>query len=355
MDRRDFAWTSATKIHSLGASLRPLYFSGSMQEIDWQLLQVMRQGFLESEGHLPNYWHDERWLSAYEQTLAQRIRWKWLAVLGFLTEQKLGLPDQLSVLDWGCGTGIASRSLLELLPDRWHSILLYDRSPEAQKFAAKRIQQDFPQQKVEMLKHPRPPDQPFLLLISHVLSELDEKTLQSLRSLAQSAAAVLWVEPGRKLESRQLSQLHDDLLSTHRILGPCRHQSSCGLLKEGLENDWCHFFAPIPTAVHHSAFWREFSKRMKIDLRSLPVAWLAAVKQDRLIEASAVANEQALILSRPRSFKGYCRWMACTETGISTGDYQKRNSKELFRSLSEPVFMQTFTRHQLLSPQEVKD
>jgi hypothetical protein len=315
--------------------------------MDWDLIQKMRQGFLDTDGHLPDYWHDERWLSAYDQTLAQRIRWKWQAVLDVLTEALSQLQGLTHVVDWGCGTGIATRSFLAkgLMPKA--RVSLFDRSIGAMRFAAGEIQKECPGAQVELMKKLQLPQEPFVLLVSHVLSELDERSFAELQTLAATAALVIWVEPGRTLESRRLSQVRDEVARTHHILGPCRHQKPCGALQPGREKDWCHFFAPVPREVHQSAFWREFSKRMKVDLRSLPVSWLAVV-QAQFYSGSQEETDEAVILSRPRAFKGHCRWLACTSAGLCSGDFQKKHDKDIDEALREPKFMTALPQNKLI-------
>lgn len=316
--------------------------------MDWDLIQKMRQGFLDTDGHLPDYWHDERWLSAYDQTLAQRIRWKWQAVLEALAPRWPELHGVSTIVDWGCGTGIATRSFLSSSGITRPKVFLYDRSNGAMRFAAREIQKECPAADVELLKKIQIPSESFVLLVSHVLSELDDKSFEELKKLAASAALVLWVEPGRKLESRRLSQVREGLLESHHILGPCRHEKACGALQPGRENDWCHFFAPVPREVHQSAFWREFSKRMKVDLRSLPVAWLAVARMQNDRGRGEPRPDETLILSRPRVFKGYCRWLGCTASGLQSGDFQKKHDKSIFEALSEPEFMTALPQNQLM-------
>jgi SAM-dependent methyltransferase len=315
--------------------------------MDWDLIQKMRQGFLDTDGHLPDYWHDERWLSAYDQTLAQRIRWKWQAVLEALGSRWAQLTGVTRIVDWGCGTGMATRSFLATGVIPSPKVSLFDRSSGAMRFAAQAIQRECPAAEIEPMKKVQLPDEPFVLLVSHVLSELDERTFDDLKKLAAAAALVLWVEPGRSLESRRLSLVRDGLLSTHHILGPCHHEKACGALQAGRENDWCHFFAPVPREVHQSAFWREFSRRMKVDLRSLPVSWLALVRLQHYTGFKELQDE-AVIISRPRVFKGYCRWLACTSAGLCSGDFQKKHDKKIFEALSEPEFITVLPQNQLI-------
>jgi hypothetical protein len=315
--------------------------------MDWDLIQKMRQGFLDTDGHLPDYWHDERWLSAYDQTLAQRIRWKWQAVLETLAPRWPETHGISTIVDWGCGTGIATRSFLGGAVIPKPRVFLFDRSSGAMRFAAREIQKECPLAEVELLKKVQIPDGAFVLLVSHVLSELDDKSFEELKKLAAAATLVVWVEPGRHLESRRLSQVREGLLASHQILGPCRHHKTCGALQPGRENDWCHFFAPVPREVHQSAFWREFSKRMKVDLRSLPVSWLAVMRTQNEMDVGP-QPDQTLILSRPRVFKGYCRWLGCTPAGLQSGDFQKKHDKYIFEALNEPEFMTALSQNQLI-------
>jgi SAM-dependent methyltransferase len=318
-----------------------------MHPMDWDLIQKMRQGFLDTDGHLPDYWHDERWLSAYDQTLAQRIRWKWEAVLKVLAGALAQVHGIQRIVDWGCGTGIATRSFLALSALPAPAVSLHDRSPGAMRFAAKQIQKEYPGVPVEPMKKLQVPAEPFVLLVSHVLSELDDRSYAELTRLAAAAALVIWVEPGRTLESRRLSAVRDELRKAQHILGPCRHDQPCGALQEGREKDWCHFFAPVPREVHQSAFWREFSTRMKIDLRSLPVAWLSTIRP-QYWSGTPGDQDEALVLSRPRVFKGYCRWLACTRDGLCSGDFQKKHDRAIDEALREPEFMTILPRTQLI-------
>ena len=324
-----------------------------MPQIDWQLIQNMRQGFLDTQGEISNYWHDEAWLEAYELTLAQRILWKWQAVLA---ELGAGLPiirDIDTVIDWGCGTGIASRAFFAAYPDSKAECQLYDRSHVAMQFAAKKLAAASPGRKIALVKHVEVPRKPFVLLVSHVLSELDEKTFVEVQQLAKQASAVLWVEPGRRLESRRLSLVQGELRQSQQILGPCPHQARCGVLQEGRQADWCHFFAPIPSDVYQSAFWREFSQRMKIDLRSLPVAFLITCVAECLPSPINVDSDRSIIIGRTRKAKGYCQFMSCNAEGLAERRFQQKWDKAMFKILVENQFMSVFPTTQIIAPEGV--
>lgn len=302
----------------------------------WKRLQKLRQSYLTAKGFLPDYWADEELLEAYDETLAQRIRWKWRAVWDALPETEL--PRTL--VDLGCGTGAASREVLSLSADKFDKVILLDRSTRAVNFAAAKIRSEFPELKVETKI---PQGETYVLLVSHVFSELPEEGLKAFGPLLLNAEALLWVESGRHQESRRLSRLREDLRATHHFLAPCPQQGLCGMLKEGQEENWCHFRAPVPRDVHHSAFWREVSKQLGIDLRSLPVAYLFAKKGD----ANPARDDFVQILAGSRSYKGYVRYHACHGAEVFTADFMKRYSKTIYEDLAEPGLGTRYSRGDL--------
>ncbi len=129
---------------------------------DWQRLRELRERFLENASE--NYWRTQRDLELYDLIYAARIGWKWNAVLQVLTDTGWA-SDAKQILDWGCGTGIAARTVAS-----WSGIQqvsLLDQSPLAIAFAQKKLREekreiisDFSQKK----------ETPTLLLISHVVS-----------------------------------------------------------------------------------------------------------------------------------------------------------------------------------------
>jgi SAM-dependent methyltransferase len=301
--------------------------SQSNPEIAWQRIHMLRQAFLNARGGLPDYWADDELLLAYDETLAQRIRWKWRGVWQALPHTT-HLPRTL--VDLGCGTGAASREILSLAEGLFDKVVLIDRSSRAVRFASQKIHEEFAGIKIET----RISNEPYLVLVSHILSELSDDDLNALLPLINRATAIIWVESGRHPESRRLSLIRDTLRSSHKILAPCPHQSACGMLREGQEDNWCHFRAPVPREVHHSARWREISKQLGIDLRSLPVAYLFA--RSDWSEPSLETEDLVQILAGSRTFKGFVRYNGCHESGVFTRDYLKRHSKDVFERLSEP-------------------
>lgn len=334
-----------------------------MDSIDWSQLQALRQAYLGAQGFLPDYWQNESLLEAYEQTLAQRIAWKWEAVLAVVRARLGAAAPQLPIpalLDWGCGTGMASRSLLASGLATPQKLYLYDRSARAVSYARRQLTRDFPQL---LLENGLPgPHEEFALLVSHVLSELPEAARAELLALAQRASWVFWVEAGRPQESRLLSQLRSELARDKVILAPCPHQGPCGMLAADQGENWCHFFAPVPQFVFRSAAWRSYSQQLGIDLRSLPVSFLVAAAPTALpaalpSEAESVDGDSDMvrIVGRSRSHKAYSRWIGCHASGVLTGSYLKRRSREIYKNLQDPGLAMSVPRSELLSEKEDKD
>ena len=80
-----------------------------INDTEWELLARLRERFLGGRGAtLRDYWDSARTLELYDGTFGQRIAWKWRAVLAEIALRG-GLGKVASVVDWGCGSGIASR------------------------------------------------------------------------------------------------------------------------------------------------------------------------------------------------------------------------------------------------------
>ena len=76
--------------------------------LDWAALDRLRDRFLAGGQGGESYWTSRSDLANYNFTYAQRIGWKWDAVLRELKMRKWTPPSKV-LLDWGCGSGIASR------------------------------------------------------------------------------------------------------------------------------------------------------------------------------------------------------------------------------------------------------
>lgn len=287
----------------------------------WEILESLRARFLNpGPNGIADYWTSDRELEAYDHTFAERIGWKWAAVCAELRDDLRWTPDAgRALVDWGCGTGIASRVLLSAFPDWTPSeVVLHDRSPKARRFASQRLQET-----CVALGRPTPPireariGESFentLLLASHVIDEMSASERESFLGVLAAADAVLWVEPGTKASSRLVATMRERLKTNVEILAPCPHDRSCPMLAPDRARDWCHFFAPAPAGVFQSAWWGEFSRRMGIDLRSLPVSYLV-FRRPRGNQSRP--PREARCLGRSRTYKGYVTIPRCRTDGIA--------------------------------------
>lgn len=306
--------------------------------MNWNLLSELREAFLsESLSARSDYWASQEILEHYDRTFAQRIRWKWESVYKELKIRGWILPTRkMTLLDWGCGTGIASRSFLKSFGvDSVAGIYLHDRSKSSFEFSRKVIETEFPGVKPSDMETNFDSTQPFILLISHVLNELHEGGLKELLKLAERAEVVFWIEPGTHEVSRRLIVQREKLISKFNAIAPCTHSAPCGMLSPENSPHWCHHFADIPQNVFHDAFWSEFSRKLKIDLRHLPLSFLVLQKKDA---AETVSSNQSRVIGRPRLYKGNGKFLLCNKTGVQDTLIHQKKQPELFERHEKNVF-----------------
>lgn len=316
------------------------------KQLDWHSLRHLRKLFTGSAAVIPDYWDSDEVLAAYDATLGQRIAWKWDAVLADTTSQ-LRLPNGLRLLDWGAGTGVASRSWLKYFSGL-KQLQLWDRSSRARSFATEKLRLSIQQQgestKVQPLSSA--PDQSLdILLISHVMTEIAPSVQQQLQRLAAQSSLVVWVDAGTRAVSQEMVQFRDFMRQNKFfILGPCPHQGPCGMQRPENEQHWCHFFATAPQDVYTSAFWAQVADELQIDLRSLPLSYCVALHESQLPnwlsspETGAQAEGKARVIGRPRRLKAECQLLVCEGSGVYETRFQKRDDKALFKQLAKAQF-----------------
>ncbi len=305
-------------------------------DLDWSALDRLRAAFLSGSAASGAYWQSASDLASYDFTYGERIGWKWDHVLREL-RLRHWKPASRSVLDWGCGSGIASRRVLQFFgPQNFDTLTVWDHSAAACDFAADRATRDFPRLQVASATPGflSSSDPLGLLVISHVLNELSPADLATLRSLIDRAVEVLWVEPGTHAVSRQLGQLRDTLRPSFRLVAPCTHQLTCPMFLDGNTRHWCHFFAPPPAEIFADSNWVKFGQRAGIDLRSLPYAFIALDRaHTQTPTADSPATDLSRVIGRPEFFKPYARLLNCDATGLTELEIPKRSAPALFKQL----------------------
>lgn len=318
----------------------------NLEQLDWEVLDRLRATFLSDTRTEGPYWHTVTDLECYDLTYAERIGWKWDAVLRELRIRGWGPPSDATILDWGCGSGVAGRRVLNFLGlSKTRRLLLHDHSALAVEYAEHRAVGTFPDLTVERADYRflQSRETIDILVLSHVLNELHDVARAELTGLISRARCVLWVEPGTHEVSRSLSAWREQCLAAGaRVVAPCTHQSRCGLLSPGNERHWCHFFAAPPPEIHADSQWVKFGQRAGIDLRSLPYSFLV-LEQPRSDSAAAPAahgspsspssGDASRILGEPRVYKGYAKLFNCSAAGIEELTLQQRVDKALFKEL----------------------
>ena len=300
-------------------------------ELDWTALDRLRERFLHGTASTEPYWQSPEDLASYDLTYGERIGWKWDHVLRELKLRGFR-PRSRTVLDWGCGSGVAARRTIEFFGAiNFDSLTVWDHSPLACDYAAGAAQTAFPALRVgqatpSLLLSDTPVG---LLVISHVLNELPPEALAALQALLLRAEEVIWVEPGTHAVSRQLGGFRDELRARFRIVAPCTHELGCPMFAAGNERHWCHFFAPPPSEIFADSNWVKFGQRAGIDLRSLPYAFIALQKEP----AAALPEGWSRVIGRVEHFKPYARWLNCDASGLHDLELPKRADTALFKQL----------------------
>lgn len=307
--------------------------------MDWDKLNLntlerLRARFLGQTPDTGNYWRGWSDLEHYDFVFAQRIGWKWDAVLTDL--KRLGwTPPPGLLLDWGCGTGIATRRILESFgAAAFREVRTHDRSGLAMRFAAEAARRDAGRTRVlpadtETLRGKKPFG---LLALSHVINELDDEQLSGLTSLCRRAKSIIWVEPGTHKDSRRLIEVREQLRDEFRVIAPCLHQNRCEMLLGANERHWCHFFAKPPEGILGDSHWRKLSHLLGIDIRSLPYSCL--VLQHRKVKSEPTADIAGYtrVIGRPRVYKPLVKLFCCDESGLEDREAQKRDAPEFYKA-----------------------
>ena len=299
-------------------------------------LQELRQIFLsEDPSRRGAYWRSAKQLRLYDRTLGQRIAWKWDAVLMELQRRGWSPPPGLTLLDWGCGSGIASRRVLARFgSESIQSVQLLDRSPLAVEVAREEIQGEFPDVPIEDAADTESDDaQPTLLLISHVWNELRPSGRRKLLQAVSKSSATIWVEPGTHAASRGLLEAREQLREEFRVIAPCTHAEVCGLTLAGNEKHWCHFFAQPSEEVFQDSAWMAFARQLKIDMRSTPYSFLVLESLGVSSTKKDPWHQAHRVLGRPKHHKGYSELYGCSVDGVSKLRVLARCNKELIREL----------------------
>ena len=280
----------------------------------------LRSQFLSEHGSATDYWASREVLQHYDLTFGTRIRWKWMSVCEEIVNRGELSKDLEWIADWGCGTAGALRVALKFLKiPHTVKLLCSDRSTLALEYSLSQISNEFPQHAVSEWDGQSLPHGNGLLLVSHLITELGPRAEKQLLTLLGAAPAFIWVEPGTPRCCQKLVQLREKLRSNFRIIAPCPHESACGLLAQGANEHWCHNFASVPAEAFQDRGWKKWSDFLQIDLRSLPVSFLAMAKQ-----AIPLEKGRSRVLGRPWHEKGLSRAIVCTESAVGEEIFRKK-------------------------------
>lgn len=295
---------------------------------DLDRVQRLRDLFLEGRSGrrgIPDYWRSLEDLVAYDAILGARIGWKWDAALSECAARGWRPSGSERVLDFGCGGGVAARRYVAQFGAG--EVLFHDRSSHAMSFAAQSMREEHPGVAVSELASARDAEVD-VVLVSHVISELDDRSLQQLEELLRRAPRVLLVESGNRPVARRLAALRDRLLDTFRAVAPCPHQGGCPTLLD--DDNWCHFFASPPGEVFMDGDWVKAARSLSIDLRSLPYAFVAL---DREVAGGAAPGHRVLGRAAVTAVEATAR--VCRPGEVESVKVTKRRDAKLWRALKK--------------------
>ena len=303
----------------------------SWATLDWEALDSLRRRFLADPPTGGPYWRAWSDLASYDFTFAQRIGWKWDAVLRELARRGWQPPPGL-LLDWGCGSGIAGRRLLDFYgPAHFGALRVDDRSPLAVRFALVAARAAFPGLDVRPWHGSK--DGCVTLAVSHVLNELDDAGRARLGALLGQAGAVLWVEPGTSADSRALIAFREEWLRDFAVVAPCTHEAVCGMLRAHNAPHWCHHFAAPPPGLLNDGHWVRFGQRAGIDLRSIPYSFLVLERRGlRPPAPGSLTDAWSHVIGSPRLYKGYAKILNCSREDVAEVEVWQRDNPDLLRA-----------------------
>ncbi len=306
--------------------------------LNWKRLAELRGRFLAASPPESGYWESEQDLREYNQTLGERIGWKWDAVLDEIRMRRIALPAA-QVVDWGCGSGVASRRWLKSpLGRETRQCRFYDLSTLASDVAAKEARRQYPRCDSQPVSSA---DLEFacrdaLLLVSHVLNELSDEGLAQLERCMALAAAVVWVEPGSRETAKRLVASRERLRERMHTLAPCPHTGPCGLLAPENAHHWCHHFVHPPERVHHEGRWRRFADHLGIDLSAVSYSFLVLRRRDVPVgEPGDIDSGLSRLFGSARHYKGYSKMLNCSAEGVEDAHLMKRHVPEVIRTLKK--------------------
>lgn len=317
-------------------------------KIDWNRLRELRDLFLQPDPITEPYWKSNKQLQEYDITLGERTGWKWDAVLEELKVRGWHPPSP-SLTDIGCGTGVAARRMLKAFPGHFNKVTLWDHSAPAVQYARQKIRHEFPE--VRIVRATTPPHAKGVVLLSHVLTELDDLSTANLLEVLEDAQSMVWVEPGSFEVSRKLIEIREVLKERYKVVAPCTHQQACGLQAEGNEAHWCHHFADAPPEAHQDPFWGYFRKEMNLDVGPVAYSFLVLAKDAELLPEGG-----SHLIGKPLKFPKFVRVLSCQSEGVREVVAGRKADiyQELKQGVSPSLYQFELKKNRIISGQRIK-
>jgi ribosomal protein RSM22 (predicted rRNA methylase) len=344
-----------------------------------EILQRLREKFLNPSSIQGSYWDSNLTLEAYDEFFGKRNRWKIDFVLSDIFGRNSFMLDlfktqkKIRILDWGCGSGAFADVFLSQLFERnaimqaptQVELLFFDHSELAMKYCKNKAIKNWGQ-KVKVHLSEIHAEGFFLkenfniLLLSHVINEsLTAIDLKNIFELAEKSDFVLWVESGRKEESDQLIRARNDFLQKHEgfaVLGPCLHGRQCRIADK--PSQWCHFNFRPPSESAQDGDWVKIQKILGVDSRFLSVSFCAMIRKTHRVDSGLRVSHQGekekfRVLGSMQELKGRFQLMSCFENGeLEVKNLPQKNSSLWYKDTQR---LHKKNRQILLGQSEILD
>lgn len=312
----------------------------SLERLRTIFLQSSDQASVSTDSQgVPQYWREAKDLDLYDRYFGKKLRQKWLAVGEEIKDKWAGLKETTWV-DFGAGTGRATRTFLEMFPPPT-KIHLIDHSPVALEWLKNHFNSHYPN--IEVSTSQTLQDAPLgcQVLVSHVINEINKTIREALLHYLEKAESFVWVEPGTSEHSRELIRSRNSVLTNlkvpFKILGPCpRGVIDCPLIRASETTHWCHSFATTDAEDHQDSDWVSTMRSLGVDIRSSAYSFIAAHLGVGRTLGSFLGPPETRVIGKPRVYKGYVKILCCDKRiGVEEFRFQKRESSKIFKEFKE--------------------
>lgn len=240
-------------------------------------LKVMNDLFVKDRSQLNQNYQSEKSISAYTYFYGLSNLFKI-----FDLEKKIQfssfLESSIEFFDFGCGPGIYSLAIKEILGDRVKRYNLIDQNPIMLSQAKKILKSESTHFLANVCKPEKNLES--LFLYGNSLNEIDEKVFQYNHKQVEPNYYMI-IEPGTKQSFVKFLKFRQFLLGQgYNAIYPCLHGDLCPL--ENQEDNWCHQYTSISLVQDISQNYSRICQKLNRKRNHMPVLFAFFSKEKLL-------------------------------------------------------------------------